>query len=67
MTNCPDGFWCMQFKDWLNVAILIVTIIAIIVGPIAAVIVTRKHDVEREKLRRRHDIFNKLMMTRVDT
>ena len=64
MTNCPDGFWCMQFKDWLNVAILIATIIAIVAGPIAAVIVTRKHDVAREKLRRRHDIFNRLMMTR---
>src|SRR2546429_5549830 len=64
MTNCHGGFWCMQFKDWLNVAILIATIIAIIAGPIAAVIVTRKHDVAREKLRRRHDIFNRLMMTR---
>ena len=27
MTNCPGGFWCMQFKDWLNVAILIPTIL----------------------------------------
>ena len=64
MTNCPDGFWCMQFKDSLNVVILIFTVIAIIAGPIAAVIVTRRNDVAREKLRRRQDIFNRLMMTR---
>jgi len=54
----------MQFKDWLNTAILIITAIAIFVGPIVAVNITRKHDVAREKLRRRYEIFNKLMMTR---
>jgi hypothetical protein len=21
--DCPNGFWCMQFKDWLNVVILV--------------------------------------------
>jgi hypothetical protein len=62
--NCPDGFWCMQFKDWLNVAILIATIIAIIVGPIAAVRITVRSEERREKLRRKYQTFYALMRTR---
>ena len=61
---CPDGFWCMQFKDWLNVLILIGTIIAIIVGPIAAVRITLRHDLRRELLRRKYETFHSLMKTR---
>jgi len=62
--NCPDGFWCMQFKDWLNVAILIATIIAIIVGPIVAVKITVNSEERREKLRRKYQTFYALMRTR---
>jgi hypothetical protein len=62
--GCPDGFWCMQFKDWLNVAILITTIAAIIVGPIAAVRITLRSDMSREKLRRKYETFHALMKTR---
>lgn len=62
--NCPEGFWCMQFKDWLNVAILIVTAIAIIVGPIMAVRISLRVDASREKLRRKYQTFHALMRTR---
>jgi hypothetical protein len=62
--NCPEGFWCMQFKDWLNVAILIVTAIAIVVGPIVAVRLTLRFEESREKLRRKYQTFHALMRAR---
>ena len=61
---CPDGFWCMQFKDWLNVFILVATVGAIIVGPIAAVKITLRHELRRELLRRKYETFHSLMKTR---
>ena len=62
--TCPDGFWCMQFKDWLNLLILVATIVAIIVGPIAAVRITLRHETAREQLRRKYATFHTLMKTR---
>lgn len=62
--NCPDGFWCMQFKDWLNVAILVATAVAIVLGPIVAVRLTLRFEVSREKLRRKYETFHTLMKTR---
>jgi hypothetical protein len=62
--DCPDGFWCMQFKDWLNVAILIVTAIAIVVGPIVAVQISLRFEKSREKIRRKYQTFHALMRTR---
>ena len=62
--TCPDGFWCMQFKDWLNVAILVATIAAIIAGPIAAVKITFRNELSREQLRRKYSTFDSLMKTR---
>jgi hypothetical protein len=62
--DCPQGFWCMQFKDWLNVAILVATIAAIIFGPIAAVRITVRSEMSREKLRRKYETFHALMRTR---
>jgi hypothetical protein len=60
----PQGFWFMQFKDWLNVAILIATIAAIIYGPLAAVRITLSSETSREKLRRKYQTFYSLMRTR---
>ena len=54
----------MQFKDWLNVAILVATIAAIIIGPIAAVRITVRSEMSREKLRRKYETFHALMRTR---
>ena len=54
----------MQFKDWLNVAILVVTIVAIVVGPVVAVRLTLQSDEAREKLRRKYQTFHALMRTR---
>ena len=62
--NCPDGFWCMQFKDWVSFAILISTIIAIIIGPLLAVKITVSSEERREKLRRKYQTFYALMRTR---
>jgi len=62
--DCPSGFWCMQFKDWLNVAILVVTAIAIVVGPIVAVRLTLRLETSREKVRRKYQTFHALMRTR---
>src|ERR1700710_1714911 len=62
--DCPHGFWCMPFKDWLNVAILLATIAAIVIGPIAAVRITVRSELSREKLRRKYETFHALMRTR---
>lgn len=62
--NCPDGFWCLQFKDWLNAAILVVTVIAIVYGPIVAVRLTQHGEEERERIRRKYQTFYNLMKTR---
>jgi hypothetical protein len=62
--SCPDGFWCMQFKDWLNFFILVLTAAAIVVGPIVAVRLTLRSEHEREKLRRKYQTFYALMRTR---
>jgi len=48
--DCPNGCWCMQFKDWLNVAILVITAIAIVVGPIVAVRLTLRLEDLRENV-----------------
>jgi hypothetical protein len=47
----------MQFKDWLNLAILALTIVAIIVGPIAAVWITVRSEERRERIRRKYQTF----------
>lgn len=62
--HCPEGFWCMQFKDWLNIAILVITAIAIFIGPIVAVRLTLSSEASREKLRRKYQTFHALMRTR---
>ena len=59
--NCPEGFWCMQFKDWLNVAILIVTAIAIVIGPIVAVQITLRFVEKRGKPRRNYGTFHAII------
>jgi hypothetical protein len=54
----------MQFKDWLNVLILLATIVAIVVGPIVAVRISLRHEHSRELTRRKYKTFHNLMMTR---
>ncbi|MFK0165622.1 DUF6680 family protein [Rhizobium sp. NPDC090279] len=54
----------MQPADWLNSAILLATIFAIIYGPIKAVKITREMDDKRARENRRIDIFRNLMRTR---
>jgi len=58
------GFWFIQFKDLVNIAILVATVAAIVWSPIIAVRLTTKNDYEREKLRQQHDVFRTLMKTR---
>ena len=62
--NCTSGFWCFQLKDFINVLILAATIVAIYLGPIRAVAISRKNDEERDKRRRQYEIFHSLMKTR---
>ena len=47
--DSQNGFWFMQFKDYLNLAILVATVVAIIYGPIVAVRITLKAEDQREK------------------
>lgn len=51
-------------RFWIEVAILVATIAAIIWGPIRAVKITRELDDRREKKARRYAIFSDLMKTR---
>ena len=57
-------FWDMQFKDWLSVAILVATIVAIYYGPIRAVEVSRNNEKEDGKRERKLSVFHNLMKTR---
>jgi hypothetical protein len=54
----------MQFKDYLNVAILLATVAAIVIGPIVAVRISLRFETSREKLRRKYQTFHALMRTR---
>lgn len=60
----PDGFWCLQFKDFLTLIVLIVTVWAIYIGPIQAVKVSQKNDELRSARQRQYQIFHNLMKTR---
>jgi hypothetical protein len=62
--ECPHGFWCMQFKDWLNVLVLLATIVAIILGPVFAVRISLQNEASRERTRRKYQTFHALMKTR---
>lgn len=62
--SCPDGFWCFQLKDAINTIVLIATIVAIYLGPIRAVTISRNNDELREARRRKLSIFSNLMKTR---
>ncbi|MCF8533072.1 MAG: hypothetical protein K9G48_08720 [Reyranella sp.] len=54
----------MDWKDWIHIAILIATIVAIVYGPIKAVEISRRSDEAREKKRRQYNILHSLMRTR---
>ena len=54
----------METSDWINFAILVATIFAIVYGPIKAVKITRELDDKRAKEQRRLDLFRTLMRTR---
>jgi len=54
----------MTLFEILSVWILITTILAIVVGPIAAVIVTRWGDNQRDARRRKTEVLSTLMRTR---
>ncbi len=59
-----DSFWTYKLPDLINALILIATIIAIIYGPLKAVEITRKKDLEREASARKRLILSALMRTR---
>ena len=59
-----DSFWTLKLSDFINFAILIVTILAIIYGPIRAVEITRRKDLERDADARKRRILAALMSTR---
>ena len=62
--DCTNGFRCFQLRDLINTLVLIATIVAIFLGPIRAVRITRKNDAEKAKRDRRYNIFHNLMRTR---
>lgn len=59
-----ESFWALRLPDVINSLILIVTIVAIIYGPLKAVEITRKKDLEREAAARKRLILSTLMRTR---
>ena len=50
--------------EWLTLGVLVLTIVAIVYGPIKAVQITRKRDEEREDRNRKLAVFRTLMQTR---
>lgn len=62
--SCPDGFWCLQLKDFITSIILLITIFAIYWGPLN---VNRRAQDQFEKSeirKRRMEILSGLMKTR---
>lgn len=59
-----ESFWSIRFADVVNSLILVVTIVAIIYGPIKAVDISRKQDIARDSLARKRSILTALMRTR---
>lgn len=53
-----------DYQFWINAAILVVTVIAIVYGPIRAVRLTRELDQSRERKSRKYAILSDLMRTR---
>lgn len=64
MPQAEHAFWYIQAKDLITLAVLLVTVFAIVWGPIKAVQVARTNDEEREAQRRKFGIFHDLMKTR---
>ncbi|NQY12631.1 MAG: hypothetical protein HRT81_02075 [Henriciella sp.] len=54
----------MESRDYFDIAIAVITIAAIIIGPIAAVRITREIDDRRAATARKMEIFRALMKTR---
>jgi hypothetical protein len=63
MTN-EAGFWFIQIKDLINISVLLVTVAAIMWGPVVAVRMTKKNDYEKERQRQQFEVFRTLMKTR---
>jgi hypothetical protein len=59
-----ESFWTLKLSDCINFLILIATVIAIVYGPIKAVEITRKKDIERDADARKRLILSTLMRTR---
>jgi hypothetical protein len=59
-----ETFWSIKIADVINAAILIATIVAIVYGPLRAVQITRKKDLERDADARKRAILAALMRTR---
>ncbi len=59
-----ETFWTLKFSDCINFLILIATVAAIVYGPIKAVEITRKKDLERDAEARKRLILSTLMRTR---
>jgi hypothetical protein len=62
--TCPDGFWCLQFKDFLTSIILMLTIIVMYLAPLN---INRKNVIQNENgdvRKRRMEILSGLMKTR---
>ncbi len=55
----------IDYRFWINCAILIATIFAIVFGPIKAVRITRQEDEIRERRNRKYAILTDLMRTRI--
>lgn len=53
-----------DYQFWINAAILVATIVAIVWGPIKAVRITRDEDARREKRSRQYSVLADLMKTR---
>jgi hypothetical protein len=59
-----EPFWTLKLTDCINFLILIATIVAIVYGPIKAVEITRRKDLERDAEARKRLILSALMRTR---
>ena len=62
--NCPDGFWCLQFKDFITSIILVLTIFVMYLGPLNVSRKTEERSEANDIRKRRMEILSGLMKTR---
>ena len=62
----PENFWSFKIGDLITIAVLVLTMFAIVYGPIKAVEIARKREDARDDEKRKRQIFTKFTVAAGD-